>query len=665
MTHAHAVDPRGERTRGGGTGIRRDDARSRARAQDQVTGRGAIAVAGLATSADEAVVRRDFDFAWDWRELTGYDADVKQAIAQAKGFAGAIATARAAIEKLKTASVRAAGLDELADVERFLKAWNGTKVPVDQRAAVVGRIAEIAARLPALVGDFAQRDRDAIAEARRLAQEQTQREKEARKQRHLANEQQRKNDKEQDARRAEQAKQDAADQKRQKIAGDVSTLTDRGVLPEAQNAAKEEAARDTESAKRASDSANARLGKKGTSNLDIAAAAARKQELETQVEESTNASMGAMAQFARSPEGMALSQADLGLVLRIAGPDSARARALVQVIDAAGTDRTVVSGFAGVRREQFGVVAGHCVTLLGKGVPAASVLDGARAMAADGEVRGYLSSASDQVVRSYLTTLSGAGPHALKAALARDLPNQPTGSAYTAQVAKDLLSGLKAKAVSPEDIAWLVARAQEPEFAGLTALFLDQGVDIQALRAVFAATGYTAAETLTLCQAYKDELAALRDVIGDAQVGCPGYTRLRMQMRHLQSFSAPQQKAALRAEALLAAGLPGVTLAAYRAPGDFGRGDDNAHRATNIAREAKTGFLRLTFAAPAEVHEIHTHWFQADGKGVITSMHVETAGVNGIEIQTLPVLSRLVAAVVAVHNADNRFVKPSGQSFRV
>lgn len=664
MTHAHVAEATRTRRREDATpGVERDD---EARAK-QGSGRIPSAVPGLvsrtmAPAESSRVIRRDFDFVGKgiFAEPINFDADVVQAIDRSRKFAVGIDTVEKAIKKLKTASVKKAAADEIETFQAFIAAWNGVKVPLDKRAEVVKKIADITDRLSAMPEEYAQKDTEAIAAARLEAEERRKQEVERRR---LEQEAAKKKQQEEDA--AEEArKQRRAEQAAQKISDDRSALTARNVLPDAEAAAKDQADEDTALLRGASDRESALAAKRGATKRQIEGAETLKGELAARVVESTNQSMGLLADFARSPQGLALSEADLRLVIQTAGPDIGRAQALVKVINASGVDRTVVAGFSGVANGAFDEVAGYCITLFGKNVPPAQILAGAIAMAEDDTIKAYLNTAAGAVATNYLKLPTG-GPHALKVALVATLHTQPSSSAYTEQVARQLFDGLKAKTVTPQTIAWLISRSATPEFSGLVALCIEKAIDVDELRGAFAASGYTAAETLGLLQRHKAALAALTGMIADAQAGCPSYTDLRMQYRSLAAFSEPQQKAALRAEALLAAGMAGVSITMFQGPRDYGRGADNTHQANNIARDAKTGFARLTFTAPAQTHEVHTHWFQADGKGVITSMHVVTAGDNGIEIQTRSETPTLVARVVAAHNGDPRYIKPGGHDFAV
>jgi hypothetical protein len=612
------------------------------------------------STSTPAVIRRDFDFVGKglFAEPINFDADVVQAITRSKTFRADILKAKQAITALTTKSVRAAGLAELDRIETFVNTWEGVKVPLAKRQEVVDEVATTSKRLAEIADDYTAQDATAKeVEAKRI-KAQDRKEKQEKERREKA-ELKAKAEKEELERAAAQKELAAVE----KIASNRSTLDKRGALPAADAVAKAKAQAETADAERELRAENARVQKFGSTGGKKQAA--RELEdglagLEKQRTESANRSLDVLANFTTTAAARSLEPADLAWVIATAGVDPARARCLASVINAAGTDRTVVRGLAGLSGQELTRTAQHCVALFVKGVPVSSVLAGAQAMTKSPEVEAYVTSAGAKLIPGYLALVDIAAPKELKETLAFDL--QTPGTAYTPEIARRLLVGLAPKAPARAAINWLTDRKAAPEFAGLVELFVDPTVDIEALRSVFkgATDVYDAAETLGLCQRHRAVLADLAACIVAGQPGCPDYTDRVMATRKRNRFGEAHQLAALRAVALLEAKSAKVTVTIGKKPVDFGRGQDNIYRQKNEETDAKTGFVQLAFTDLAGYFEIHTHWGQKED-GRIYSMHVEYAGSNGIEIHTDQVFRPLIDKVVALHNAE--YTEPDGGAF--
>lgn len=615
----------------------------------------------VAASAGLPVIRRDFDFVGKgvFAEPINFDADVVQAITRSKTFAADITKAKLAISALITKDVRAAGLAELKQIEKFVSTWEGTKVPLAQRKEVVDQVALTTVRLSEIAEDYTAKDTTAKqVEAQRIV---AQERKEKQEKERLAKAQlKEKAAQEELAQQAERRDLAATE----KVASNRSTLDKREVLPVAEKVAQDQAQSETAAAEKALVSDNSRMLKMTSSKAGKANLAKELKEglaeLEAQRTESTNRSMGVLANFTTTAAARALGAADLTWVIQTAGVDPRRARSLAEVINVSGEDRSVVNGLAGLIGEDLTATAANCVALFTKDVPVQSVLSGAKEMTKSATVKAYVNSAGAKLIPGYLALANIEAPEDLKEALAFDL--QYPGTAYTTDVARRLLVGLAPKTWKRQAISWLIAREAAPEFPGLVALFIDPAVTIDELRSVFtAAKGvYTDTETLGLCQRHIAALAVLATKVPDGQPGCPDYTDRVMATRDRPGFGEPHQLAALRAVALLEADSDKATVTIGKDPVNFGRGPDNQYRAKNEETDAKTGFVIITFTDLAGDFEIHTHWGQNED-GRIYSMHLEHAGSNGMEIHTKKAFRPLVDKVVALHIAH--YDEPIGGEF--
>lgn len=609
-------------------------------------------------TATAPVIRRDFDFEGKglMSEPFRFDDDVKQAIKSSSAFAADIAKVKKDLSAISTDTVRADALAELQLIEDFVAKWDGKKVPLTDRVAVIGQVATTTTRLTTIVGDFTGKNKTAISTKKK-----EQRDAEVEAKNKLAQQEKDKKLRE-DAERAAAvllAKQVAA----QKVTENKATLGGRGALPAAQNVATVKAAAETagEEALLKSDFERAqRLSNKPGRERATEARDNGLAELDKRRTESQNDSLRVLANFIGTPAARALSEPDLAWVIENSGVDPRRAKSLAEVITASGPDRTVVGGLAGLSGDPLTITAQHAITLFKKGVLLPYVLSGAKSMAASADTAAYVASAGARMIPGYLALADVPGSKELKEALAWDL--QTPGTPYTPQIARQLLAGLESKKPKSAAVYWLTERHSTPEFAQLVALYIDPVVDIDVLRTVLKnATGvYTAVETAGLCQRHSAALPDLASRIADGQPGCPGYVDLVMSTRDDARFGDVRQLAALRAVALLKAGSDKVQVTIGLPPVDFGRGQGNMYRLQNEATDAKTGFVQLGFTDLAGYFEIHTHWNQKE-EGRIYSMHVEHLGSNGMEIHTNKVFRPLIDKVVELHNAH--YPEPLGGEF--
>lgn len=594
---------------------------------------------------------------------------VKDRPAAIKLVSGAAAKVQLIVTDIGTAATEQAAADEVARQEAAERKAAAEKAEAEAEAKRKKEAAQKAEREKAeklaaereaaeqlaAEREAAEKKRKAeeAAEAKRAAAEKAEREEAER----LAAEQQA-------AQEAEERKQKAAEAQRQRheAFGDkasslaastkVGASAGEAVYESEMSQVKSTFTKDTEGLSRT---------KKVRGNKVYDAATAKRDAAKGRAAESRDAAAARveddMLAVLRSASGSRLGDDDLAWVITTANGARTYAQDLADVV--AASSRATAAAIA--KDPSGSSLAPVCAAYLGRGVAADLVL-----------LLAQLVAKSKNPFGTWVDSLQG-DELADAVDLAKDFP---TKLPIVTEVARVLGTGTDAfhliqalvkptAKAKPDEVKALMARSADPGFADLCRTVQNCDVELSQVNTTCEAgvtADFTLSEVAALIGRHPQRLGTVTTLLGLADPHCVSYVSLRISIGTV----SPMLEVAVRAEALLADGLEthATLLSIEQADRPYGR--NGKYAASCKANDARTGFLHLQMPGQP-LRNVHTHW-NATGttKGQMTSIHVQSNGSNGIELDEWNAFfPQLNAAVVAAHNAGTGTEKPSGGPLRL
>jgi hypothetical protein len=381
-------------------------------------------------------------------------------------------------------------------------------------------------------------------------------------------------------------------------------------------------------------------------------------EAEKEREQRSHASVMKLAGVANSAAGKALSDTDLAWAINASSGKVELAQGLAD-LSAEKPDGLEVAHSLASRPDCVALIP-ICLRLVRIAVPAKQVVDAAQ----------LLQGREQQAFGTWFMDCVSNGATTKAIEWSKQFPKNLSLVAQVipmlgfSNLADDFLKLMITTKAPSNGIATLLALHTDQSFKLLVQAIENKNLDVVKVCSVVAPGNlqrFTLGELVRLCNSCYGQLGMVPAVLAAADDHCPSFVELVINSVNGDMSNAPLV-AAFRAEGLLTDGIATMTVTLQQADTQYYGGA--LYRQRNIDMGARTGFVTITFPNGSTV-DVHTHWdSRGTAKGIVTSMHVQIAGGNGLELNTWKqFFPRLPQAVINAQN--NATTKPTGGKLTV